>query len=50
MNAYQIGGWIERHDSQRRMTTVQLEIIKSALWRDDVKKAKRLLTDWKILT
>ena len=48
MNEFQIGAWIERHDPQRRMTFVQHEIIKSALLRDDVDKAKKMVSDWKI--
>lgn len=49
MNEFQIGAWIERHvPLNRYLTQVQHEIIKSALLRDDVKKAKQMLIDWKI--
>lgn len=44
-----IGAWIERHVSRHHyLTQVQHEILKSALMRDDVEKAKRMLIDWKI--
>lgn len=48
MNLYQIGAWIEMHDPQRYLTRVQHEVLVSALARDDVKKAKQMLIDWKI--
>lgn len=50
MNEFQIGAWIERHVPQGQwLTRVQHEIICSALMRDDVKKAKQMLIDWKII-
>jgi hypothetical protein len=50
VNEFQIGAWIERHvPRERYLTQVQHEIIKSALLRDDTKKAKQMLIDWKIV-
>lgn len=49
MNEFQIGAWIERHVPHGKyLTRVQHEIIKSALLRDDVQKAKQMLIDWKV--
>lgn len=45
-----IGAWIERHVPQGKyLTQVQHEIIKSALLRDDTKKAKQMLIDWRVI-
>lgn len=50
MNEFVIGAWIERHVPQGKyLTRVQSEIIKSALQRDDTKKAKQMLIDWRII-
>jgi len=45
-----ISGWIERHvPPGKYLTEVQREILKSALMRDDTKKAKQMLIDWKVI-
>lgn len=50
MNEFAIGAWIERHvPPGKYLTQVQHEIIKSALQRDDITKAKRMLIDWRII-
>lgn len=50
MDQIRIGIWIEQHvPRDKYLTRVQREVIMSALQRDDTKKAKQMLIDWRIV-
>lgn len=42
--------WILTNDPHAKLTDAQREIVRAALRREDTKKAKQCLIDWKIST